>query len=124
MTFGTIIAGVPTSISRTDALNAAQFEVRGRKDALVRVDLTLPASMVHNPGGATMPLEFGASDGGQANNPVITTAIAFDPRASLTATLSGNGRLYLYLGGTARPTVRQTPGSYSATITVTVSYLN
>jgi hypothetical protein len=123
LTFGVVIAGVPTAVSRTDALNAGQLEIRGSRGTQVRVDFTLPAAMT-GPGGALMPLTFGANDGGWSQTPSIATALGFDPRVPLFATLSGNGRVYLYLGGTVTPAARQAPGAYTATITVTASYLN
>lgn len=123
LTFGTIIAGIPATVLRTDALNAGQVELRGQRNTQVRVDITLPAAMARV-GGGSVPLVFGAADGGYSTSGTIATATAFDPRAPLIATLSAAGRLYVYLGGQAQPATQQTPGAYSATITVTVAYLN
>jgi len=122
LTFGLVIPGLPTTISTTDALDAAQVEVRGQSGAQVQVSFVLPAALAH-PRGASLPLLFGPSDGGYAaaSNTVLT---AFDPRAPLVTSLSGTGLLYLVLGGTVQPGARQTVGSYSATITVTVAYLD
>lgn len=121
ITFGTVFPGVVTTVSRTDALNAGQFQIRGARGAQVQVVFTLPAAMT-GPGGASMPLVFGAGDAGYAQTNAIASATAFDPRVPLVTTLSQQGRLFLYLGGQIQPPAQLAPGAYTATITVTVTY--
>lgn len=123
LSFGTVIPGVPVTVSRTDPLAAGQVEIRGNRGVQVSIQITLPATM-SGPFGATMPMSFGSADGGYAQTNSIATATAFDPRSPLVATLSGQGRLFIYLGGTVSPPVTQRAGAYSATITVTAAYLN
>jgi len=121
LNFGTLFPGVPTSISRTDALNAGEFEIRGRKNTEIAVDFTLPAALTS--GAQSVPLQFAPGDGGYSPSGTIAAATAFDPRVELVTTLSNpNGRLYVYLGGTALPGSQQRAGHYTATITLTVSY--
>jgi len=119
--FGTLFSGTPTRVSRFDALRAGQFELRGFKNSEVRVDLGLPAALT-GPKGAKVPLQFAAGDGGYARDGVIGTATPFDPRSALVTMLSGTGRLYLFLGGTASPAARQAAGVYAGTVTVTIAY--
>jgi hypothetical protein len=119
--FGTLFAGTPSRVSRLDALRAGQFELRGAKGSEVRVDLGLPSAL-DGPRGAKVPLGFGPGDGGYTRDGTITTAAPFDPRSALITTLSGNGRLYLFLGGTASPAARQTAGTYAGTVTLTIAY--
>ncbi|HEX3235887.1 MAG TPA: hypothetical protein VHR41_16960 [Gemmatimonadales bacterium] len=119
--FGTLFAGTPTRVSRLDALRAGQFELRGAKGSEVRVDLGLPSALT-GPRGAKVPLGFGPGDAGYTRDGTIATAAPFDPRSALITTLSGNGRLYLFLGGTASPAARQTAGTYAGTITLTIAY--
>jgi hypothetical protein len=119
--FGTLFSGAPTKVSRFDALRAGQFELRGAKGSEVRVDLGLPPAL-SGPRGAKVPLQFTAGDGGYAGDGIIAAAAPFDPRTALVTTLSGNGRLYLFLGGTATPTAKQTAGAYTGTVTVTIAY--
>lgn len=120
LTFGAVLPGVPTTISRTDALNAGEFEVRGQKDAQIQIDLTLPAAMTS--GTLSLPLRFGPADGGYSQSGTIAAANVFDPRVQLVTALSSNGRLYVYLGGTALPSPQQGPGAYAGTIVLTVAY--
>lgn len=120
--FGTVLPGVPVTVLRTDPAFSGQFQVRGTARAPVRVDLTLPAALT-GPSGSSLPLLFGAADGGWSTSPSINSATGFDPRTPLTTTLSTAGRLYLFLGGQVVPPGQLLPGPYSATITITVTYL-
>jgi len=117
--FGTVIAGVPTTISRLDPA-AGQFRIRGARNAEVLFELTLPTAL----SGATgsVPLAFGPADGGHGPIPSAMASLPFDPRAPLTVVLRGNGTYYVWLGGTVQPLVQQVPGTYSAAIVLTASY--
>ncbi len=121
LTFGTVLPGWPTVVSRLDAVNSGQYEIRGERRTEVRVDLTLPVAL-DSPGGATMPLQFGAGDGGFSTRPSIRASQVFDPRTPLVTDLSPSGRLYIWLGGTVVPIPTQEQGNYAATIVMTVSY--
>jgi len=121
LSFGTLIPGVPVTISRFDPASAGQFEVRGERGLEVRIDLTLPAHLTAG-ASATMPLEFTSVDGGLATDRTVGGTQSFDPRLPVTVVLPGNGKAYVYLGGTVRPAPNQAIGPYAATITLTVSY--
>jgi hypothetical protein len=121
LAFGMIFPGVTTHIARTDALRSGQFQVTGAKNTSVRVTFTLPPALLV--GSRTVPMQFGAADGGFSTQATITSATVFDPRVPLVATLSQQGRLYLFLGGTALPGSQQTAGSYAAPIAVSVCYV-
>jgi hypothetical protein len=47
----------------------------------------------------------------------------FDPTRPFTATVSGDERLFLHLGGTAAPTSTQALANYHGTITLVVAAL-
>jgi hypothetical protein len=121
LTFGTMWSGQPAQVSRQDPLRSGQVELRGMRNTDVQITFSLPASLT-GPGGAQLPLSFSANDGGVGTTATITAATGFDPRLPRVAQFSGNGRLYLFLGGTALPGVGQTAGAYTATVTVTVAY--
>lgn len=121
LTFGTMWSGQPAQVSRQDPLRSGQIELRGMRLTDVQITFSLPAGMT-GPGGAQLPLTFGANDGGVGTTETITAATGFDPRLPRVAQFSGNGRLYLFLGGTAHPGVGQAAGAYTATVTVTVAY--
>jgi hypothetical protein len=119
--FGMVFPGVSARVSRTDALRSGQFLVTGAKNTSVQVTFTLPAAMLA--GGRSIPVQFGTTDGGYSSQSSIGSATAFDPRTPLVATLSQQGRLYLYLGGTALPGAQQPAGSYAGSVTVNVCYV-
>ena len=121
LAFGTIFGGVLAIVPRTDAARAGQFQLTGAKGTQVRVTFTLPAAL--SLGGQTVPVQFAAGDGGVSASGTIGTATAFHPRVPLTATLSQQGRLYLYLGGTALAGTQAPAGTYAADITVNACYV-
>jgi hypothetical protein len=120
--FGTLLAGVNKSVLRTDPINGGQLDISGPKNVQVLLTFTLPASMT-GPVGATLPLSFGSTDGGWSPPQQVGTQVSFDPRVPFTAPLDQNGKVSVYLGGTAKPTANQKAGSYTGTITLTVVVL-
>ena len=120
--FGTLIPGVPALVPPTDAARAGQFEVRGQKSVPLQLTFVLPSAMI-GPGGALLPLAFGAGDAGFSPTGSAAAQAAFDPRAPATFTLPQNGKASVFLGGRALPVNGQAPGGYTGTITFVVSYL-
>jgi hypothetical protein len=104
-----------------DVASAGQYDIRGTAGAEVRIEFVLPA-VLNAPGGATLPLTFGAADGAYAAQPSLGASVPFDPRLPLVTRLGKSGRLYLRLGGTATPSTSQPSGSYASSVTVTVAY--
>jgi len=121
-TFGSVLAGVNKSVLRTDAINSGQLDISGPKNVQVILTFTLPTSMT-GPAGAALPLSFGSTDGGWSPPQQQSNQIAFDPRVPFVAPLDQNGKVSVYLGGTAKPTANQKAGSYAGTITLTVVVL-
>lgn len=117
--FGTVIPGVPTTVSRLDP-TAGQFIVRGRRDAEVLLELTLPVALAGTAGA--VPLSFGPADGGHGALADLAASQPFDPRVPITVVLPSNGTYYVWLGGTVQPLAQQVPGTYSAQIVLTASY--
>jgi hypothetical protein len=120
--FQTVIAGIPTSVPRTNRQQAGFFRIRGARNAEVLIQFTLPTGL-SSPGQVDMPCSFGPADGGYGTSPQVPSMVAFDPNSNLVTRLaSNNGRLYIALGGTVSPPFTQTPGTYAATLTMTVTY--
>ena len=122
LTFGTLLAGVNKSVLRTDAIHSGQFDINGPSRSNVLLTFTLPTAMA-GPAGATLPLSFGANDGGWSPPQQIGSQGGFDPRVPYNAPLDQNGKVSVYLGGTAKPTANQKAGSYTGTVTLTVVVL-
>ena len=121
LAFGSLLAGAPTTVLRTDPANSGQFDLTAQNNDVVILTFSLPSSM-SGPSGASLPLAFSGSDAGFSSSQSIGAQVAFDPRQSYVATMSQQGRGSVFLGGTVAPAFNQRPGSYSATITLTVMY--
>ena len=121
LTFGTVLPGVPRVVLRTDPANSGQFDIKVPKSPVL-LTFVLPLTMT-GPGGALLPLTFGASDGGYSQTQTIGSQVGFDPKQPYTANVLPNGRASVFLGATANPTTNQRAGAYTATIVLTVTVL-
>jgi len=120
LTFGALIPGIPTAVSRTDAARSGRFDVGGPHDTQGQVTFTLP-SVLTGPAGATLPLTFSGSDAGYSQSQNIGSQIGFDPKQPFLITFSGQGRGSVFFGGTAQPAPTQRAGSYTGTITLNLT---
>ena len=120
LSFGTILPGIPASVSSSDAHNAGLFQVQGPAGASVRVEFVLPSALVADD-GARLPVSFGSRDGlADFGGDLGPHGRPFDPHAPVIGCLGGTGRLFLRIGGTALPARPQSRGTYRATIYLTV----
>lgn len=120
LTFGSVFAGVPKTVSRLDPANSGLYQVLGRPGAEVSLTFTLPSTL--SSGGSTMPIAFGVDDAGFAEEQNQGAAVGFDPQASITVRLSPDGLGYVWLGGTVQPSPPQAAGFYQANVVLTGSY--
>jgi hypothetical protein len=120
LSFGTVLSGIPASVSVNDPHHAGMFEIQGPKNASVRVDFSLPTALVSE-SGALLPVRFGPGDGfADFSHGTPPRGQMFDPHSPVIGALGPNGRLILRLGGTVSPGLPQAGGSYRATISMTV----
>jgi hypothetical protein len=119
--FGNVIPGFVRTVAPADLGDAGRFSLQGADGLEVALDFgALPTELV-GPGGATLPLSFGAASAGYgATSGAVDDT--FDPSAVENANLSGTGELYVFIGGTVTPDAAQAAGSYTGLITLTVSY--
>jgi len=117
--FGTVVRGVQSTVLTSDVRYAGLFEINGAKHEAVRVEFILPTSLTSGD-GHELPVSFGSSDGAAATDMGRFHGVPFDPRQPLIATLGANGKLYIRLGGTAFAAYGQAPGTYRATIFLSV----
>ncbi len=118
--FTTVFPGVNQAIAVTD-LTAGKWLVTG--DPGLDVDLTfpgLPATLQN--GALTIPIVYAATDAAYHTSDDAGAATAFDPTVGTTATLSGTGELYVWIGGTVQPDETATAGLYSGTVTLDAIY--
>ncbi|HET8634326.1 MAG TPA: DUF4402 domain-containing protein [Gemmatimonadales bacterium] len=121
LAFGSLLAGAPATVLRTDPASSGQFDLTAQNNDVVILTFSLPSSM-SGPAGSSLPLSFSGSDAGFSRSQSIAAQVTFDPRQSYVAMMSQQGRGSVFLGGTATPAFNQRPGAYSATITLTVMY--
>lgn len=116
--FGTVTRGIfqaPPS-----ATDCGRFNVVGEGNAPVSITFILPTVLTSTT-GETALIEFGPTDG-LIWTGFPTANVRFDPRATFLGTLDGFGLLVVGILGSVRPTEFASPGSYSGTITMLVSY--
>jgi len=120
LSFGTVLPGIPSSVSVRDPRRAGLFEIQGPRNASVRIEFVLPTALTSEQ-GAQMPISFGHGDGfADFSRGRPPRGRAFDPHAPVIESLGPNGRLYVRIGGTVRPGRPQASGTYSATIALTI----
>ncbi len=117
--FREMLPGVPESLTWDNA-DAARFRIQGARNLEILITLLLPPTMIGP--GAPIPLTFASTDAawGRTNN--TSSGTLFDPNLPLIVSFTNRRRIFVWLGGTASPSVSQAPGSYSGTITLTVAY--
>ncbi|MGH7704183.1 MAG: DUF4402 domain-containing protein [Gemmatimonadales bacterium] len=116
--FGRVFPGVNKSVVVTSA-SAGRFDVTGQASAPANLSFVLPATLTS--AGNNLPIGSWAGHWNTTNN--ATTGTNFTPSAGLTpVTFSGTGGLFTFVGGTVTPAVSQAAGTYTGTVTLTVTY--
>jgi hypothetical protein len=117
LSFGNVFPGVNKSVLLTDA-GAGRFDVTGQASTPVNLAFTaLPTNLVS--AGNNLPVAF--SSGHNTTNSAAG-ATSFAPAGGASTSLSGSGALFVFLGGAVTPAVNQAAGTYTATVTLQVTY--
>jgi len=119
LAFGNVFPGVAKTVAYSDATNAGRFDVTGQASTPVTYSFSLPANLTS--AGNNLPIgswsgyvnTTSSTSGGSAITPSTTPA---------GATLSAGGGLYFFVGATVTPPSNLRAGSYTGTVTLTVSY--
>lgn len=118
--FQTVFPGITKTVTVTSP-TAGLFTISGQGSTPVNLSLTLPTTLIS--GGNNLPIgawtgyrnsTSSAGSGGTAFTPVNG--------ANGSLALSAGGAGYLFLGATVTPTVSLPAGTYTNTITLTVTY--
>src|SRR5438552_8916977 len=119
LSFGNVFPGVAKAILYSDASNAGKFSVAGQASTPVTYSFTLPANLTS--AGNNLPI---GSWSGYVNTTSSTSGgSAITPSATPAgASLSAGGALYFFVGATVTPPSNLPAGSYTGTVTLTVSY--
>ncbi len=119
LSFGNVFPGVAKAVAYTDATNAGKFSVAGQASTPVTYSFTLPANLTS--AGNNLPIGSWLGYENQANSTSGGSAIT-PSGTPTTSTLSAGGALFFFLGATVTPPANQPAGSYTGTVTLTVSY--
>lgn len=123
LAFGVTLPGVARSVVPSNALSAGQFYLVEHKGGVVRLALTLPATLARA-GGGTLSITYATTDGEFVTTGVGATTTVFNPKSTKNVTLTSSADGYVHVGGTIRPTAGQATGTYTGTITLTVTIIS
>ena len=123
LNFGNVTPGTPVTVDKADVGMAGEFTITGGPAAEVDLDLPLPDSLRTAMGDA-MDVTFTATDasyddgtgGGQ-----VAPGGVINPLITATNDIGPGGLMTVWIGGRVDPGVAQTGGSYTGTITLTVT---
>ena len=122
LAFGSVIIGIPSTVAPSDAIRSGQYRFTAPAGARVRIDFDLP-SQLNGPGSARLPIKFGKTDAIVVGNAPgsVPTVLDPNPKANQKFDMGTNTAANIFLGGTVTPAGNQAPGSYVATIVLTVT---
>ncbi len=117
LSFGNVFPGVNKAVLLTDA-GAGRFDITGQASTPVNLAFTsLPTNLAS--GGNNLPVTFSA---GHNTTNSAAGSTSFAPGSGASTSLSGSGALFVFVGGTVTPAVNQVAGTYTATVTLQVTY--
>ena len=119
LAFGNVFPGVAKTVAYSDATNGGRFDVTGQGSTPVTYSFALPTNLTSS--GNNLPIGSwtgyvngaNSTSGGSAITPSATPA---------GASLSAGGTLFFFVGATVTPANNLPAGSYTGTVTLTVSY--
>ncbi|HEY7637280.1 MAG TPA: hypothetical protein VH763_17135 [Gemmatimonadales bacterium] len=117
LAFGPVIRGVAVHVLPSDAVKSGQFRFVTAIGNVVRLQFTLP-NRLNGPSGARLTIGFGSTDAFAVG---AAAPVTFNPNNAQTFTISSSNTINVFLGGTVSPTAAQAFGSYTNTITLTVT---
>jgi hypothetical protein len=118
LAFGSVFPGLNKTVAVSDA-GAAEFTIAGQTGANVNLTFAVPTSLAN--GGNTLPLSGWSARRNTTNS--AGSGADFTPGSGATsATLSGSGNLYVFVGATAQPSLSLPAGTYTGTLSLTVVY--
>ncbi len=118
--FGTVLAGMPTTVALTDA-NAGIWRIWGNKNTEIQLTfVNLPTAL--QSGTLNLPISFSSNDAAYSDRFNGGALIIFDPNVGVIARLGNSGKMSVRIGGTVTPPPNQQPGNYVADIDLDVIY--
>jgi hypothetical protein len=118
LAFGPVIRGVALHVLPSDAVKSGQFRFVTAIGNVVRISFTLPNRLN---GPANLPISFSTTDAIALGNGPTSVPVTFNPNTTNTFTVVSSTTINVFLGGTVTPSNTQAFGSYTNTITITVT---
>ena len=122
LAFGSVIQGVPKSITPSDPVQSGQFEFIVPLGSRVRVQFTLPTRL-NGPGAARLTIAFNTTDAIALGQGPTSVPVTFNPNVAQTFNVVSSNRIWVFLGGRVTPTGTQATGNYTNTVTLTITII-
>jgi len=122
LNFGPVIRGIATHVGPSDPVKSGEFQFTVAIGSQVRVQFTLP-NRLNGPAGANMPITFNGTDAIATGTAPISVPVTFDPKVAQTFNIVTSSTILVFIGGTVTPTAGQALGTYTNTITLTITKL-
>ena len=122
LAFGPVIVGVSSNVPPSHPIRSGQFQLTAPLTTRVRLRLTMPYRL-DGPAGASLPINFSNNDAvlmGTAPNSQPST---FNPKGAAVQLIVTSATTNVWVGGTVTPAGNQAQGTYTGTITLTVTVL-
>jgi hypothetical protein len=120
LTFGPVIIGIPSSVGPSHPTRSGQFRITAPLNSKLQIRFTLPDQLV-GPAGAQLPISFGSGDAMAVGTAPGSTPTVYNPKATRNPQFQPSTAYDVFIGGTVTPAGNQRPGSYAATITLTIT---
>lgn len=122
LNFGPVIRGIATHVGPGDPVKSGEFQFITAIGSRVRVQFTLP-NRLNGQAGANMPITFNATDAIATGTAPLSIPVTFDPRVAQTFNIVTSTTILVFIGGTVTPAAAQAIGTYTNTITLTITLL-
>jgi hypothetical protein len=120
LAFGPVIVGIPSTVAPTHPTRSGQFRLTAPLNSKVQIRFTLPDQLA-GPAGAQLPISFGSNDAMAVGSAPGSTPMFWNPKATRNPQFQPSTAYDVFIGGTVTPAGNQRPGSYAATITLTIT---
>jgi hypothetical protein len=120
LAFGPVIVGIPSTVGPSHPTRSGQFRLTAPLNSKVQIRFTLPGQLV-GPAGAQLPITFGSTDAMAIGSAPGSTPLTWNPKATRNPQFQPSTSYDVFIGGTVTPAGNQLPGSYTATITLTIT---
>jgi len=119
--FGSVFVGNNKTIAPS-AATAGQVDIKGQSNANISVTLTMPTMLMLGNTGTGLTLNNWNYSTSLAPTPVSFPGQSSTPIAMTLPTSASYGRITLNIGATASAAAGQTPGDYTGSGQITVTY--